>query len=344
VFSEILKFRPKIDSADLNRMINTLQTRFTNVAKKFGSGMKSALKGLASGALFGAALGFIDKLLNPLKETEESIKRLLGEADDLATMAAQFETTAGKLFKLRQIGVSVGLSGDELNVMMGKFQVALAEARKDETDPTKKEADKTSPVRRFIGEKDTAQAFFDFIRALQVAKKDDQILIQQQVFGEKLINKQAELLQIDLLKRIEEIGLKDSSVYDRALSGWSNAADQNDLNTAKRNEQDVLQKEKLITKGMIVEIDRGERQKLRQENKNLQDFEMLKNAAVSVDKIAFEAKEIFKLLYGFIPTVIQGVDKLSEGVRSITVTAKEWLVELKKLTDSPLMRLKGLFK
>jgi hypothetical protein len=45
MFSEILKIIPKLDSKDLANMERTLGIRFARVAKKFGGGIMSVLKG-----------------------------------------------------------------------------------------------------------------------------------------------------------------------------------------------------------------------------------------------------------------------------------------------------------
>src|SRR5690606_31986576 len=121
--SEILKIIPKIDAKDLKAMENTLSARFKKIAKGFGKGLASVIKG---GGIAGIGLALIDKVLNPLKEVQDAIERTLKANDDVATNAKQFETTAGKLSKLIALGQATGLESEDLYKLISKFQGSVA--------------------------------------------------------------------------------------------------------------------------------------------------------------------------------------------------------------------------
>src|SRR4051812_39877327 len=128
VFKEILQIIPRLSSSDLASMDATLSRRFSNIAKKFGKGLLATLTG---GGIAGIGLGLIDKLLNPLKETQDAIDRTLKQGDDIVTYAKQFGTTSGKLYRLMQIAKSTGLDEGSFFMLLEKFQATVAEAAAD---------------------------------------------------------------------------------------------------------------------------------------------------------------------------------------------------------------------
>jgi hypothetical protein len=221
LFKEILKIFPQVDSASLGKMERTLNGRFARVAKKFGKGIIGSLIG---GGLLGAAVGVIDKLLNPLKEVQEAIDRTLQSADDIVSNAEQFGTDSGTLAKIQGFGKASGLDAEGVNTLISKFQVALAE---NQADPTK-----NTSVSAFRGEKDSAKAFFEFIQSLQELGKRDKaaaLLVQQEVFGEKQILKAAEFLNADFLalsKSLSGVSAEQLAGANNKLAGIKDVASQ----------------------------------------------------------------------------------------------------------------------
>ncbi len=74
MFSEILRIKPVLDSGAAKQMEQSLSARFSSIAKRFGGGLKSVIKG----SLLGISIGLLNRLLNPLEALEEKIKNLLG--------------------------------------------------------------------------------------------------------------------------------------------------------------------------------------------------------------------------------------------------------------------------
>lgn len=303
MFKEILKIIPRLDNTDLNKMEKSLSSRFGRIAKKFGKGMVGALTG---GGIAGLALGLIDKLLNPLKETQEAIDRVLKQGDDIVTNAKQFGTTAGKLFKLQQLAKNQGLDEEALNVLLGKFQTAVAEAA---ADPNKK-----TSVRAFVGEKDTAEAFFSFIQGLQKLDKNSQVLVQQEVFGEKQILKMAEFLQADFGSIIKNTRLKGAESY---TPGLENLADLEQLQRnfqTQREAGDIMQKSRLINAGMIESQNRAEKLNLEKENARIQSYQSLATISEASGKILGVIEKGFLML----SDLVTKVTGLSETVRKFS--------------------------
>ncbi len=264
MFTEILKIIPKLDSKDLARMVSMLNSRFMKVAKKFGKGL---VGGLTGGGILAAGLSLVDKILNPLKETQEAIDRSLKTADDVVTNAKQFNTSSGKLFKLIKLGESTGLDQDNLVMLIQKFQTAVAEAG---ADPTK-----ATSVRNFVGREDTADSFFEFIQQLQKMNKNDQILVQKEVFGEKQITRMADFLQTDFGKQTKLIGALAGDKYSPSLNKLGDLNDLQDQLTARRGLNDSFKKGRGINEDMIRNRDRLDQIELDKENARINSYTSL---------------------------------------------------------------------
>lgn len=303
MFKEILYIMPKLSSQALNEMDRALSGRFGKIAKKFGKGLLASLTG---GGIAGLALGFIDKILNPLKETQEAIDRVLKQGDDVVTNAKQFGTTAGKLFRLQKIAQSTGLEEGSLNMLLEKFQTAVAEAT---ADPTK-----ATSVRQFVGSKDMAEAFFEFIQSLQKMTKEQQILVQQEVFGEKQILKMADFLQTDFAKQAKILGGPSSEQLTPSIEKLGDLNDLKDALQARRELSDVITKSKTINEGMVRSADERARLDLEKENKQIksyQDLAAISNASNELLNLGKEA------LLGVTSLVVKVTD-LSNNVRKLT--------------------------
>lgn len=303
MFSEILKIIPKLETKDLANMERTLNSRFARVAKKFGGGIVNALKG---GGIAGIALGLIDKLLNPLKETQEAMDKILKSSDDIVTNAKQFGTTSGRLFKLVQLGKSTGLEQDNLFQLITKFQGAVAQAHANPKDES------VSSVRQFANDKDIAAAFFEFIQQLQKMDKNTQVLVQQQVFGEKQILKMADFLQTDFGAQIKLLGAKPGDAYTPALDKLGGLNDLQDALAAKRELNDTVKKAGIMNEGMIRSRDKAEQILLNQENARIASYQNLQAISDTTTKIMGLVEQGVGLLGGFIAKVTPMIQRLTD--------------------------------
>lgn len=323
MFSEILKIIPKLDGKELNKMERTLNGRFAKIAKNFGKGISNVFKGAG---IVGIATALIEKLLNPLKEVQESIDRTLKTSDDIATNAGQFNTTTGKLFKLVQLAKATGLDQDNLFQLITKFQTAVAQAKADPADQS------VSSVRNFTSENDSVEAFFGFIKQLQTLSKDQQVLIQQQVFGEKQILKMADFLQTDFTKLARDTGIDKASSMKltNSIEGLAKLADLGDVLTVRREIQDIQAKGGIINESMIRARDKSERIALEKENQRIRSYEDLATISDTTEKIFGVIEQGLALIGKFIATVTPIFNKISDAVD--------------KLLKSPLVRgVKGIF-
>lgn len=303
MFKEILKVIPQLSPGDLNKMDQQLRRRFTRIAKGFGKGLISILKG---GGIAGIALALVDKLLNPLKETQDAIDRMLKQGDDLVTNAKQFGTTAGRLAKLQALGQSTGLDADSLNTLLAKFQTSVAEAA---ADPTK-----NTSVRQFVGQKDSAEAFFQFIQSLQTMTKDQQLLVQQEVFGEKQVLKMADFLQSDFKELSKSFEKFDVNKLDQAANKLGGLSDLSDTLAAQRGLDDLLQKGNVVNRGMINTFDKNAKIEQQKETDRIKSYQSQALISEGVTKMgALMEKGLFMLtdLLTNLKGVKETVDKFS---------------------------------
>lgn len=323
MFSEILKIIPKMDEKDLKGMQNALQGRFSKLAKGFGKGLKGALMG---GGIAGIAVGLIDKLLNPLKEVQDAIERTLNSSDDLATNASQFNTSAGKLFKLVTLAKATGLDQDSLFTLLTKFQTAVAEAKADPTNPM------NSAVANYTNQDDTAQAFFGFITQLQKMDKNTQVLIQKQVFGEKQILKMADFLQQDFTSLSRQVGIDkvSSGRLSGSINKLGNLNDYKGILEARRGVGDIQAKAGAINGDMIRNMDRSAQIELDRENQKIKSYNDLAALSQTTATILFKVEE--------------GVAALGKFVAWIMPTMNNGIRLFEMMLKAPIFRgVKGLF-
>lgn len=312
-----------MDSSDLKKLEDQLQSRFTKISKKFGKGLMDVLKG---GGIAGLALGLIDKLLNPLQQVQESMDRMLKTSDDLATQANQFNTSSGKLFKLVQIGKSAGLDQEGLFTLITKFQTAVAQAKADPNDQS------VSAVRNFTNEKDTALNFFNFIQSLQKLDRNQQLLVQQQVFGEKQIGKMSEFLNLDFTKQFRATGLdkQSSETFTKSIDKMAKLSDLADILKVKNENKDIIDKSRVINESMIKQRAKSDALALEKENLQIKSYNDLAAISDTVSKIML--------------IVEQGVGLIGKLINMVTPFINQATDFMQKFLKSPLMRgVRGLF-
>lgn len=274
MFKEVLKIIPQLDNKDLSKMERSLGKRFKKIAKTFGKGLKASLLG---GGIAGLAVGLIDKILNPLKEVQESIDRTLKQGDDLVTYAKQFNTEAGKLAKLQAFGQATGLDPSFMYQLLTRFQTRVAEARQDPNAP--------SAVRNFANREDTADAFFEFIQSLQKLDKGSQTLVQKQVFGEEAAFRTADFLQADFTKLSKQFEKISSSQLTNSIAKIGSLSDLQDALSAQRNLEDLINKSRVINESVIKSQDERERVNLTRENERIKSYQSLSTISETSTRI-----------------------------------------------------------
>jgi hypothetical protein len=301
MFSEVLKIIPRLDGASLGKLERGLNARFSRVAKRFGSGLKAAILG---GGTFAIVTGLLDKLLNPLKQVQESIEKSLSAGNDLVTYAKQFNTTPGNLARLQAFGRATGLEPEGVRLLLGKFQASVAQA---EGDPSK-----VTSVSRYVGTKDTAEAFFEFIQAMRKNTPNEQNLIQQEVFGEKQILKASEFLNANFDELAKIIGGPGTQQLTADAQWLGQMADNRDAMRARMELQDFRDKAKRINDGTVGAMLDSEKFQLERENARLNSAANLKKLAMLTDKASALIEDLY--LNGGVTGIVKSINRINELV------------------------------
>ncbi len=320
MFTEVVKLTPQLDKTSLASMFKTLNQRFSDVAKKFGAGMKGAMR---LGPLAAVAGVFLAKLLNPLQRAEEIIDRIINKGDDAITNAEEFGADPGKLLKLEGIAQAKGVDAATLRTLLGKFQGALAQETEKAKDP------KAQPgiLREFISETDTAEAFFSFIQSMQKLEKSRQVVVQQEVFGDRIRGRASEFFNAsdlgDLLKMFP-----DSQTLSQAATKTGALSDQKDLNNSIRELQDFVTKSKLVSEGMIKDIDTSARQKDRADNETLKRYDQLKSTSIAVQELTAKFDSFATdMIQKTAPLLVDAINNLTSLVNTMMpylTTIADW--------------------
>ena len=329
MLTEVLKIQPKLDNNELNQMERQLGSRFSRIAKGFGRGLK-----IASAAALGAAV--LDRLINPLQEVKAAIERTLGKADDVVTNAKQFNTTTENLLKLRALAQTRGVTPENLDLLLSKFQGAVAQAAANPNDPS------VSSVKNFAGEKDTAVAFFNFITALQKMEKNQQRLIQEQVFGEKQVLKMAEFLQDNGFKESAQ-AIKNVN-FQRAAKGAEFLAAKNDQIAANRtvnDMNDLSNKARVIDNGTIRNMNQSELNNLNRENGRISRSDQMFTAE---ERMAEIQDNLEKLVNETLTKVPEIMDALKGITGLLQKSVEGWSMMIQLIKTSPMFKgIKSMF-
>lgn len=319
MLTEVLKIQPKLDNNELNQMERTLSSRFGKIAKGFGRGLK-----LASVAALGAAV--LDKLINPLQEVKAAIDRTVVKAADIVTNARQFNTTTENLLKVRSLGNVRGLTNENVDLLLTKFQGAVAQASANPNDPA------NSAVVNYVGEKDTAVAFYNFIQQLQKMDKNQQVLVQQQVFGEKQVLKMAEFIQ--------DVGFKGSSEslkkvnFAKAAEAAEKLSGLNDKLTANRTVNDLNDlsgKARVINNGTLANINRSEINNLNRENSRIGRSAAMFTAEENIANLTDNVEKLVNMAVTELPILMKG---LNATVDLLKKSVEGWSMLFKVIKES----------
>lgn len=299
MYEEVLQIKARLDQLEARKMESDLNKRFKRISKGFGNGLKTAITGGAIGALAGS---LIAKVLNPLKETEETINKILGSAASVKDQADQYESSSGNVFKLQQLAKAKGVDEQQLGTLLTKFQVALAEAREFQSLSKEKQEEKgplegaSAIVQNFTDEKDVAEAFYQFQKALRLQTKDAQTMIIKDLFGEKTIGKTFSFLNEDLDALSKQIGARGGDYYTKFIESVDKKSNLQSVLESRRNLDYLPKQASGITEKMIYDMDRSQRVELDKQIDNLAMFDKLKQAQVDINEIKNKFEKGYNML------------------------------------------------
>ncbi len=277
---EKVKLLPEMSGSDIDKMTKALTTRFATVAKKFGSGLVSAITG---GGIVGAALALVDKLISPLKAIQEAIDATLDKGNDITVRAKEFGSTPAEIAKLHAMGQATGNTPDQINLWLEKFKTAVEEATANPGEH--------SAVRNFVGTKDYVQAFLTFADNLKKESPLQQGLIQTEVLGNRQKLQAAEFFQADLPK----LQRKFSGINDEGINAGANNADV--LKTHKNTLEAYSGLQHFVTRAnqanddMITSVHTQSENKENAQDVMMKSFKSLQMLDANVDKMLIQLQK-----------------------------------------------------
>lgn len=320
MFSEILRIKPVLDPATSKKMEASLSTRFRDVARKFGRGLKNVIRG----SVIGISLGLLSQLLNPLEALEEKIKTLLGQGRDLNDLAEKFGAAPSELKELQDVAQSLGLEQTELTEMISTFAKAIETARDELLDPNKEKSETTKAVQEFTDEASIVKSFKEFLKSLKaeglgegrtinlgngVTKRltgaESRRDFEKKVFGEAQTGAARRLIESDPEIVARSLGLPSAEKYNKALEKLSDLDLRSKALEVQRTSEDFLASTDKMSKSMIDQLAARDKKALEESRKDFDKFDELMKAAGAIEEIKNDLKIIYNL-------ILKGVSYLGE--------------------------------
>ncbi len=280
MLSAVLKIKPQIDQNDAKKMERSLFDRFKNI----GRTAKKTLKDVVTGGFLGFAVGLAQSMLSPIEEVETRMKSMLDRATELKDMAEQFNTSSGKMQALQTNALTNGMKPEQLKAMMMAFRETVDAA---EEQILKKQPldEKTSIVKGFVGSKDMAEAFFNFVQGLRLESAPVRDRLEKDLFGSVQYGGAARFIQ--------NAGVVSSISENPNVAATTGAVDKLDkLNSQyqinesqKANQEMINYAVKMNGKFLDTMIAWEDRQKKKELNQ-LDQYQQMASARITIDRIS----------------------------------------------------------
>ena len=181
-------------------------------------------------------------------------------------------------------------------------------------------------LKNYVNDKDIADSFFQFIQELKKMDKNQQRLVQEQVFGEKQVLKMSEFLNKDFKQLLKDSGL--GQISSKRLGGAvTKAGDLNDKLEGLRAAQEannIIEASAKINAGTINAIAQREKEEAAREIARIDAYANLAAISNTVTRIMTAVEEVLNQVGRFFK-FIEPVIKTYEGF-------------LKQLMNSKFMR------
>lgn len=281
MMSAILKIKPQIDPNDAKKMEKSLFDRFKNIGKT----MKKTLKDVVSGGMLGFAIGLAQNMLSPIEEVETRIKAILDKAGEFKDLAEDFDTSTGKMRSLEMFGLMNGLKNDQLKAMMTSFRDTVDAAR---NQINKKEPldEKTSLVKGWVGSKDMAEAFFEFVQSIRQLKGTHRGDAEAAIFGGVQRGGSRRFLDnAGMVHGPEGYVNPRVAQFDKAADKLSMLNDNYMMDKFSQESREILNYSANLNKGLIDKMIGYENRQKEKEIRQLQAYDDLAAARLAIDKL-----------------------------------------------------------
>lgn len=319
MFNEVLKITTKLDDKDTAKLEKNLNGRFGRVSKKFGAGLKNVMKG----TFVFAALGLVTKLLDPLKEVEERIKRLIEGGSDVRDLAERFNTSTGKIATIQAVSESMGVTPDKLEELMSKYADAIEQGKKEvEQGIDEDEQSKTTKILKdYLNDTDLAESFIGFLKSVSGTTGADRATIENEVFGGTQKGATRRFIDSDFDEQRRKFGGASVDTLTRTNDKLATLGDQDRNSDVKRRQREQIEAAKLITPGIVQGLNAAADRKQAEEMKELSQTASMLKAQEGIDKMV----ETLHTIMGFMRTAVGFIGDIHGWVKKIaTSTLGKW--------------------
>jgi hypothetical protein len=312
MFNEVLKITTKLDDKDTAKLEKNLNNRFGRVSKKFGAGLKNVMKG----TFIFAALGLVTKLLDPLKEVEERIKRLIEGGSDIRDLAERFGTSTGKIATIQAVSESMGVTPEKLEELMDKYADAIEQGKKEiEQGIDVDEQSKTTKILKdYLNDTDLAESFIGFLKAVSGTSGADRATIENEVFGGTQKGAARRFIESDFDEQRRKFGGASVDTLSKANDNLAARADQDRISDVKRRQRETIQASGMISPSIIQGLNAAADRKQAEDMKELSQTSSMLKAQAGIDTMVETLTSIMGLMrnaLGFIGEIHGFIKKMA---------------------------------
>lgn len=315
-----IKFTPT--SQSLKETEKKLTSTFDRVVNRFKNGFGKAWKGLKIGSGIAAMGTALAALLNPLAQLNERINTTLDKAGNIKDRAQGAGTDIKSYLALQGYAASKGINEETLQQALSRMQVLVGEAK----------AGNENALSNYAGETDMARVFYNVMN--NIAKVQDpaqRAKLASDVFGQRAVAQLGPLVTEgfvaeDFQKLLQGVDLNKAQA---AVLGLDAKGDQQAVLQFKRDVDDLIQKNKVITPETIKMQDANARATLKLEDAQLAAYSSLSTIETSI----IEIKALLSNIYLLLSPAINIIKKSLEGLSMFPQFFEETKYVLSGLKD-----------
>lgn len=284
--SYIITIRFEPTSKSLKETEKKLNSTFDRVVKRFKNGFGKVWKGLKIGSGIAAMGTALAALLNPLAQLNDRINATLDKAGNIKDRAQGAGTDIKSYLALQGYAASKGINEETLQQALSRMQVLVGEAK----------AGNENVLSNYAGETDMAKVFYNVMN--NIAKVQDpaqRAKLASDVFGQRAVAQLGPLVTEgfvaeDFKKLLQGVDLDKAQA---AVLGLDAKGDQQAVLQFKREVDDLIQKNKVITPETIKMQDVNARAANKLENEQIKSY-------ADIASIDARLKDIQGTIYNFI--------------------------------------------
>lgn len=311
----LIKCRVEIDRTTANKMEKDLNGRFSNIAKRFGSAMKTSIKAMGWGTLIAIGGAIVANMMNPLKEVNERLKTTLAMAQDAVDRSQQFGSSIANYSMVRALASSKGLDEESLVMMLMRWQEKINESKEG----------KNPILNRYKNDTDIVYSMMKGIANIQTMDKATQAKMLNEIFGIRFVGRMnAFVQQSDLGKRLDYItkGFTPSQIESKTKKA-ERIEDTASLLQARREFSDMIKRYEIVNQDMVKRQDEIEKIRLEKERRDLATYEQRALVQEKIDRTLNEFNRLVNLIFTKIPDIERFLESIGGKSAEVIKTVSD---------------------